>query len=91
MNFTFPSFSYSSFILPPSSFLLLAAVILAGCGKAPPPAVKGVEAGRSGPSAQTPALQWPPHFSPPLEIHVAAPKVPAKILGPSPPIGEKNT
>jgi uncharacterized lipoprotein len=73
------------------SGVLLAAAILAGCGKAPP-AGGTSDAGQSGPAAQTaPTLQWPPHFSPPLEIRIAVPQVPAKIRGPSPPIDEKKT
>ena len=74
--------------------VLLAAAILAGCGKAPP-AGKKIEVGPSGPSGPSkqtaPALQWPPHFSPPLEIRIATPEVPAKIRGPSPPLEQKKT
>ena len=100
MKSIFAVIPYSSFILPLSSFrcgVLLAAAILAGCGKTPPPAVNEIKADKSAPSAGTllaqkpSALQWPPHFSPPLEIRVAVPKVPAKILGPSPPLAEKKS
>ena len=73
------------------SGVLLAAAILAGCGKTPPAAEK-IDVGPAGQSAQkAPALHWPPHFSPPLEIRIATPEVPAKIRGPAPPREQKKT
>ena len=72
--------------------VVLAAIILAGCGKAPPPSADKIADKIEAGKAQTqPTLQWPPHFSPSLEIHIAAPEVPAKLRGPSPPIDQKKT
>lgn len=67
--------------------VLLAAVVLAGCGR--PTAGGKIDVGPSGRSA--PTLHWPPHFAPPLEVRIATPEVPAKLRGPSPPLVEKKT